>query len=112
MTADSIMQEIRQALEGRPGQPLVLGVCQVLAEKMDSAAWLVRLATLVLALFFTLPVLAAYIILGFALKQTESRTRDFFAGLFIMARETADKVLAALGRIFGNAGERPGTNGY
>jgi phage shock protein PspC (stress-responsive transcriptional regulator) len=51
MSTDRIMQEIREALEGRPGQPIVLGVCNTVAQKMGWETWCVRLATIVLALF-------------------------------------------------------------
>ena len=33
MTAESVFDQIREALNGRPGQPIVLGVCQALAER-------------------------------------------------------------------------------
>ena len=43
---------------------------------------------------------------GFLLAETAERTRRFFAGLGIIARETAEKMLASLGSMFGGgAGE-------
>ncbi|MEJ8569183.1 PspC domain-containing protein [Elongatibacter sediminis] len=104
MTANCILQEIREALEGRPGQPLVLGVCQTLAERWGHEAWRIRLAVLIGCLIWTLPTLAAYVIAGFALSKTERRTRDFFSGLAVLARETTRKVTDALGRLFGDDG--------
>jgi phage shock protein PspC (stress-responsive transcriptional regulator) len=101
MTAESIFHEIRQALGGRPGQAIVLGVCQALAVRFRQEPWHVRLATLVLGLVWTWPVLAAYIILGFVLPETERRSRDFFTGAGIMAREFAQRFFAALGGLFG-----------
>lgn len=101
MNAESIFQEMRQALTGRPGQAIVLGVCQALALRFKRQAWHVRLATLILGLFWTLPILAAYIILGFVLPETERRSRDFFTGAGIMAREFAQRIFAALGGLFG-----------
>jgi len=102
MSAECIVQEIKQALEGRPGQPIVLGVCRTIAARCNRPVWIVRLVTVVIGLFWTLPVLAAYVVLGFVLPETENRTRDFFTGLAILARETAEKVLASLGRAFGS----------
>jgi phage shock protein PspC (stress-responsive transcriptional regulator) len=102
MTAESIFQEIKQALNGRPGQAIVLGVCQAIAVRTGKEVWIVRLGAILLCLFWTLPALAAYIVLGFLLPETETRTRDFFTGLGIMARETAEKATAALGRAFGS----------
>ncbi len=100
MTASSIMQEIREALEGRPDQPLVLGVCRTLAGHIGRETWTVRLAVLVLGLIWTLPVIAAYVVAGFLMSETEQRTRDFFSGLAILMREWVDKASAALGRMF------------
>lgn len=101
MTANGIMQEIKEALNGRPGQPIVLGVCNTLSARMGREPWCVRLAAIVLGVFWTIPALAAYIILGFTLTETEHRTRGFFSGLGVLARETAEKAFEALGRIFG-----------
>ena len=109
MTAESICEEIKQALNGRAGQPIVLGVCQSIASRLKQEAWCVRLVTIILAVFWTFPVIAAYIVLGFVLSETEDRTRGFFAGMAILIRETAGKVFESLGRIFGsgsNAGSR------
>ena len=101
MTAEGIFQEIRQALSGRPGQAIVLGVCQALAARFQQETWHVRLAFLVVGLFWALPVLAIYILLGFVLPESANRSRRFFAGLFIMASEAAEKICAGLGGIFG-----------
>jgi len=102
MTAETIFQEIKEALNGRPGQPIVLGVCQSLSARCNGQVWAVRLATIVLGIFWTLPIAAAYVVLGLVLPETENRSRGFFTGLGIMARETAEKVLASLGRAFGS----------
>jgi len=101
MTAESIFQEIRQALNGRPGQALVLGVCKAIASRCKLEAWQVRLVALVLGLVWTFPVFAAYVILGFVLPETEQRSRDFFRGLGIMARETAGSLTSSLGNLIG-----------
>lgn len=101
MTTDSIIQEIREALAGRPGQPIVLGVCNTIATRMAWETWCVRLATIIFALVFTLPTLVVYIVLGLALKETETRTRGFFAGLAVIAREWMVKLSDGFGRVFG-----------
>lgn len=106
MTAESTFHEIKQALSGRPGQPIVLGVCQALAVRFKQETWRVRGVTIILGLFWPLPVLAAYLVLGFVLPETEQRSRGFFSGLAILVRETAEKVFAALGGLFGSG---PGT---
>jgi phage shock protein PspC (stress-responsive transcriptional regulator) len=101
MTTDCIIQEIREALQGRPGQPIVLGVCSTIAKRMGWETWCVRLVAIVACLFATFFTLAAYIIAGFALKETEARTRGFFTGLGIIAREWIERISESLGRIFG-----------
>ncbi len=100
MTANGILQEIKEALNGRPGQPIVLGVCRTLARRWGHEVWKVRLAVLIAGLIWSLPVLAAYIVAGFAMKETEHRTRGFFSGLAVLAREWAGKLFDALGRVF------------
>jgi len=110
MTAECIIQEIKQALNGRPGQPIVLGVCRTVAAKINKEVWCVRLAVIVLGLFWALPIVAAYVVLGFVLPDTEDRTRGFFTGLGITARETAERIFATLGQIFDSddrSGPRP-----
>ena len=96
MSADCIFNEIRESLNGRPGQPIVFGVCRALAERFDKEPWVFRLAAIALALFWTLPAVAAYIIVGFALKETEDRTRRFFSGLAVIIRESVQKIAEGL----------------
>ena len=112
MTADSIVQEIKQALAGRPGQPMVLGVCQAFAARYKQQAWGVRLAAIVAGVIWTLPTLAAYILLGFLLSETETRTRGFFAGLGVVVREATEIVFGSLGRAFGGDSRNTGSRGY
>lgn len=102
MTTDSIIQEIREALAGRPGQPIVLGVCNSIATRMAWEIWCVRLATIILTLVFTLPTLVVYIILGLTLKETEARSRAFFAGLSVIAREWMNRISDGFSRVFGS----------
>jgi phage shock protein PspC (stress-responsive transcriptional regulator) len=104
MSANCVFDEIREALNGRPGQPIVFGVCKSLAERYGKEPWIFRLIAIVLGVFFTLPALAGYIILGFVLSETEVRTRQFFAGLTVIIREGLDKLGNAVGDIFGSSG--------
>jgi phage shock protein PspC (stress-responsive transcriptional regulator) len=104
MTAESVFEQIRESLNGRPGQPIVLGVCKSLAERFEKEPWVFRLIAIVLALFWTLPAVAAYVILGFVLSETEVRTRQFFSGLAVIIREGVDKLAASLRGAFGTAG--------
>ena len=100
MTAESVFSQIRESLNGRPGQPIVFGVCKALADRFEKEPWVFRLVAIVLALFWTLPAVALYVILGFVLKETEVRTRQFFSGLLVIAREGIDKFAASLRRAF------------
>jgi phage shock protein PspC (stress-responsive transcriptional regulator) len=101
MSADDVINEIRNSLNGRPGQPIVFGVCKALADKSGKEPWIFRLAAIILTLFWTLPAVAAYIILGFALNETEDRTRKFFSGLAIIVRDLVQKFAASLRDMFG-----------
>ena len=101
MSADSVIAEIRESLNGRPGQPIVFGVCNALSERYGKEPWIFRLAAIVLTLFWTLPTVAIYIVLGLSLKETEDRTRRFFSGLVVVIREGVDKLFAALRDLLG-----------
>ena len=100
MSADNVINEIRDSLNGRPGQPIVFGVCKALADKFGKEPWLFRLAAIILTLFWTLPAVAAYIIVGFALNETEDRTRKFFSGLAVIIRDLVQKFAEALRDMF------------
>ena len=110
MSAENVVKQIREALNGHPGQPIVLGVCRTLAERFDQEPWIFRLAAILMMLFFTFPALAAYIVLGFSMRETEQRTRGFFQGLAAIARETIDKLAQTLRDIFDGGGSR--SKGY
>ncbi|MEJ2384688.1 MAG: PspC domain-containing protein [Xanthomonadales bacterium] len=101
MTTNDVLTEIRESLNGRPGQPILFGVCRSLAERFGQEPWTYRAAAILLAVFFTLPTIAAYIILGFALKETEDRTRRFFSGLAVLIREWTEKLADSLRSLFG-----------
>jgi len=96
MSAENVINEIRESLNGRPGQPIVFGVCKAMADRFGKEPWAFRLAAIVVALFWPLPVLAAYIIAGLVLKETEVRTRRFFSGLAVVIRENVQKGAAWL----------------
>lgn len=91
MAAECIFEQIRESLNGQPGQPIVLGVCKSLAERFEKEPWVFRLVAIVLTLFWTVPAIAAYVILGFVLSETEVRTRQFFSGLAVIIRENVEK---------------------
>ena len=113
MSAESVFDQIRESLNGRPGQPIVLGVCQTLAQRYDKEVWIFRLVAIVLTLFWSLPAVAAYIILGFVLSETEERTRKFFSGLAVIIREGVQKGAESLRDIFQPAkGRGSGSNGF
>jgi phage shock protein PspC (stress-responsive transcriptional regulator) len=101
MSADNVLNEIRDSLNGQPGQPIVFGVCKALAEKSGKEPWVFRLAALILTLLWTLPAVAAYIVLGFALSETEGRTRRFFSGLAVITREMVEKLASSVRDMFG-----------
>lgn len=90
MSSETVINEIRESLNGRPGQPIVFGVCKSLADRFGKEPWIFRLAVIVLALFWTLPVVAAYVVAGLVMKETEDRTRRFFSGLAVIVRERVE----------------------
>ncbi|MDX1557019.1 MAG: PspC domain-containing protein [Xanthomonadales bacterium] len=98
------IDDIKNALNGRPGQPIVFGVCKALAARCGCQPWVTRAVAIFLGLFFTLPALAAYIILGFCLKETEDRTRGFFSGLKVIIQEWIEKLAGASRRAFSDDG--------
>jgi phage shock protein PspC (stress-responsive transcriptional regulator) len=105
MSSEDVINEIRESLNGRPGQPIVFGVCKALSDRFGMEPWILRLAAIVLTLFWALPALAAYVVAGLVMKETEERTRRFFSGLAIIIREYVDTGAAWLR---GRAGERSG----
>lgn len=96
MSSENVINEIRESLNGRPGQPIVFGVCKALSDRFGMEPWIVRLVAILLTLFWALPALAAYIVAGLVMKETEDRTRRFFSGLAIIIRERVDQGAAWL----------------
>ncbi|HKJ16016.1 MAG TPA: PspC domain-containing protein [Xanthomonadales bacterium] len=91
MRKDQTFDNIKNALNGRPGQPIVFGVCKALAARFECETWITRLTAIVAGVFFTIPALIGYVLLGLFLKETEARTKGFFSGLGVMAREWTEK---------------------
>lgn len=110
MSTENLFESIKENLNGRPGQPIVLGVCNTLAQRFEQEVWVFRAAAIILGVFFTLATLAAYILLGLFMKETEQRTRGLFRGLGIWAREACDKFSAAFRDLFGHSGQRNGSH--
>jgi phage shock protein PspC (stress-responsive transcriptional regulator) len=96
MSSENVINEIRESLNGRPGQPIVFGVCKSLSERSGKEPWIFRLAAILITLFWPLAGLAAYIIAGLVMKETEERTRKFFSGLVIVIRENVERGAAWL----------------
>jgi phage shock protein PspC (stress-responsive transcriptional regulator) len=91
MSSENVINEIRESLNGRPGQPIVFGVCNALAKRFDREPWTFRLAAILLALFWPLAGLAAYVVAGLVMAETEVRTRTFFSGLTVIVREQVER---------------------
>ena len=83
----SAYDQFKQALNGRTGQPIVLGVCQALAKRLNLEPWITRTALIVAGLLFSFFTLAVYIGLGFVMNETHGRTSGFFRGLWITIKE-------------------------
>lgn len=110
MNTDTLFESIKENLNGRPGQPIVLGVCNTLAQRFDQEVWIFRAAAIVLGVFFTFATLAVYILLGLLMKETEARTKGLFQGLCVWGREAMDRIATAFRGMSGHPGERNGTH--
>jgi phage shock protein PspC (stress-responsive transcriptional regulator) len=97
MDQQNLFESIKQNLNGRPGQPIVLGVCKTLAERFGQEPWVFRAAVIVLGVFFTFATLAGYILLGLLMPETAERSKGVFRGLALSMREWIDR-LAEFGR--------------
>jgi phage shock protein PspC (stress-responsive transcriptional regulator) len=93
MNENDVFEEMREALNGRAGQPIVFGVCQTLASRFGCETWITRLVAIVFGVVYTLPALMAYVVLGLVLTETEPRTRGFFSGMSVIVRENVEKLL-------------------
>lgn len=92
MQNESFFESVKRNLNGEPGQPIVLGVCNTLAAKLGQEVWLIRLAAIVLGVIYTFATLVGYILVGLFMAETSNRTRSLFEGLAIWAREIFDKI--------------------
>lgn len=109
MRSEDLFESIKENLNGRPGQPIVLGVCNALAARTGNEAWIFRAAAIVLGVFFTFGTLVAYILLGLFLEETEGRTRGVFRGLGIWLQELVDKCVTVCRDAFDGGSTRNGT---
>jgi phage shock protein PspC (stress-responsive transcriptional regulator) len=101
MQSETFFDSIKRNLNGEPGQPIVLGVCKTLAARFNQEVWLIRLAAIVLGVFYSFITLVVYILLGLFMEETSHRTKSLFEGLGIWFREFTEKVGGRLGEIFG-----------
>jgi phage shock protein PspC (stress-responsive transcriptional regulator) len=110
MSTENLFESIKENLNGSEGQPIVLGVCNVLAKRFEQEVWIFRAAAIVLGVFFTFATLVAYVLLGLFMKETEERTRGLFKGLGIWAQEICDKCVVLCRDLFGHSSQRNGTS--
>ena len=92
MQDETFFDSIKRNLNGAPGQPIVLGVCKTLAARLGQEVWLIRLAAIVLGVFYSFITLVVYVLLGLFMAETSQRTRSLFEGLGIWFREFTEKV--------------------
>jgi phage shock protein PspC (stress-responsive transcriptional regulator) len=102
MQDETFFDSVKKNLNGEPGQPIVLGVCRTLAERLNQEVWLIRLAAIVLGVFYSFITLVAYILLGLFMDETSDRTKSLFEGLGIWFRELTEKVGRLFNSTFGN----------
>ena len=102
MQDENFFDSIKRNLNGEPGQPIVLGVCKTLAARFNQEVWLIRLAAIVLGVFYSFITLVAYILLGLFMEETSHRTKSLFEGLGIWFREFTEKVGKQFNSTFGN----------
>jgi len=102
MQDETFFDSLKRNLNGEPGQPIVLGVCQTLAARLGQEVWLIRLAAIVLGVFYSFITLAVYIMLGLFMQETSHRTKSLFEGLGIWFREFTEKVGKLFGSTFGH----------
>ena len=100
MQEEAFFDSIKRNLNGEPGQPIVLGVCKTLAARLNQEVWLIRLAAIVLGVFYSFITLVAYIMLGLFMTETSSRTKSLFEGLGIWFQELTKKVGSQFGNTF------------
>jgi phage shock protein PspC (stress-responsive transcriptional regulator) len=102
MQENTFFDSLKRNLNGEPGQPIVLGVCKTLAARFNQEVWLIRLAAIVLGVFYSFATLVAYILLGLFMEETSSRSKSLFEGLGIWFREFTQKAADCCTDTFGN----------
>jgi phage shock protein PspC (stress-responsive transcriptional regulator) len=102
MQENTFFDSLKRNLNGEPGQPIVLGVCKTLAARFKQEVWLIRLAAIVLGVFYSFATLVAYILLGLFMEETSSRSKSLFEGLGIWFREFTQKAADCCTDTFGN----------
>lgn len=104
MQDETFFESVKRNLNGEPGQPIVLGVCKTLAARLNQEVWLIRLAAIVLGVFYSLITLVVYVVLGLVMEETSHRTKSLFEGLGIWFREFTDKLGHKFDGLFGENG--------
>jgi len=102
MQENTFFDSIKRNLNGEPGQPIVLGVCKTLAARFNQEVWLIRLAAIVLGVFYSFITLVVYVLLGLFMEETSDRTKSLFEGLGIWFRELTEKVAGCCSDVFDN----------
>jgi phage shock protein PspC (stress-responsive transcriptional regulator) len=102
MQEETFFDSMKRNLNGEPGQPIVLGVCKTLAARLNQEVWLIRLAAIVLGVFYSFITVVVYILLGLFMQETSHRTKSLFEGLGIWFRELTEKVGSQFGKSFGD----------
>ena len=92
MQDETFFDSIKRNLNGEPGQPIVLGVCKTLAARFGQEVWLIRLAAIVLGVFYSFITLVVYIMLGLFMQETSDRTKSLFEGLGIWFQEITETI--------------------
>jgi phage shock protein PspC (stress-responsive transcriptional regulator) len=102
MQENTFFDSIKENLNGEPGQPIVLGVCKTIAARFNQEVWLIRLAAIVLGVFYSFVALVVYILLGLFMEETSDRSKSLFEGLGIWFREFTQKVSDCCSGAFSN----------
>jgi phage shock protein PspC (stress-responsive transcriptional regulator) len=108
MQENTFFDSIKENLNGEPGKPMVLGVCRTLAERFGQEVWLIRLAAIVLGVFYSSITLVVYVLLGLFMEETSHRSKSLFEGLGIWFRELTEKAASCCNDVFnkGNSSHR------
>ena len=106
MQEDTFFESIKRNLNGEPGQPIILGVCNALAKRFNQEVWLIRLAAIILGVAYTFATVVAYILCGLFMDETSDRSKSLFEGLGIYFREFTQKVADIFNSLFGNNSHR------